>query len=227
MRFARSFVGVSAVLAVLLVTGCSRPEDQEMIRSLQGQVDELQMSNDDLLTRLNDCLGSLDAQRAAAVALQQQLDSCLRSQAATPTITQPPAPAAAAGWERQGGVDWVTVGGDVLFDPGKVKLKASAHETLRLIARQIQDSYSDREIWIVGHTDSDPIKHSGWKDNLELSLNRAATVHRELTNLGVTPQRLVAGGQGEFNPKAPNSSKDGKAQNRRVQIMAILKPTTQ
>jgi flagellar motor protein MotB len=60
-----------------------------------------------------------------------------------------------------------------------------------------------------------------WIDNLDLSLNRAATVTRELEKLGVPGDLVVAGGQGQYNPRAPNDTRENKAKNRRVEIVAI------
>ena len=76
--------------------------------------------------------------------------------------------------ERAGTVT-VRVPGDVLFDAGKATLKDSARSTLNKIAAALKKDYSGKKIFVVGHTDSDPItKTKGiWDDNLDLSAARA------------------------------------------------------
>ena len=88
----------------------------------------------------------------------------------------------------------VRVPGDVLFSSGKVSLRSSAKKTLSQIAGVINREYPDNMIRIEGYTDRDPIKRSRWKDNLELSHQRAAEVHRYLQKQGVDPQQ--DGGRG-------------------------------
>ncbi|MBN2448206.1 MAG: OmpA family protein [Phycisphaerae bacterium] len=220
MNRARRFAGLAVVLAVIMTgVGCNDPRDQQII-ALQEQNDDLSRQNADLLNRLNECMNNTDAQRARILDLQARLAN---AQSQPVTIQQP---AQAEGWTREGGVDSITFGADILFDPGRDALTSPGRAKLNEIAGQIRSTYMDREIWIVGHTDSDPIRYSKakYQDNLDLSLNRAATVFREMQSLGLEPTQLVAAGQGEFKPVASNSDKAGKAQNRRVEIMAIVKP---
>src|SRR5690606_7587637 len=79
----------------------------------------------------------------------------------------------------------VRVPGDVLFAAGKVELRSEAKKTLTEIASVIKREYSGKRIRVEGYTDTDPIKRSGWKDNLQLSAERAAAVHRHLQEQGV------------------------------------------
>lgn len=75
---------------------------------------------------------------------------------------------------------------------------------------------------IEGHTDSIPIKTNRFKDNWDLSVARATSVVRILTGNGVDATRLTASGRGEFSPKADNSTKEGRATNRRTEL--VLSP---
>jgi len=107
----------------------------------------------------------------------------------------------------------VRVPGDVLFASGKADLKTSAKQTLDQIARVIATQYPGNVIRVEGHTDTDPIKRSGWKDNLQLSLERAATVTRYLAQQGVDASRVKTTGRGEHVPRST------KALSRRVEIV--------
>ncbi len=76
---------------------------------------------------------------------------------------------------------------------------------------------------MVGHTDTDPIKKSGWKDNWELSAERALSVVRYLVKKGVPNSGVRACGSGSARPIGPNSSAAGKARNRRVEVVVHMK----
>jgi flagellar motor protein MotB len=155
-----------------------------------------------------------------ALSLQQQLDEA-RAQIAAGQARAADLP---PGWhEGAEGMAWVDVAGDILFDSGKSKLKKGAAATVAAIAQDIRENFANRQIIVLGHTDNDPIKVTKnlYDDNLDLSLTRAATVTRELLKLGIDAQQLIAGGQGEHNPRVPNDTKTNKAQNRRVEIIAL------
>jgi len=116
----------------------------------------------------------------------------------------------------------VTLPEMILFDSGKAALKTSAKGNLDQIVGVINDKYSGRLIDVIGHTDSDPIKKSSWKDNWELSAERALSVLRQLNSTGVPDDRLRAIGCGSSRPVAQNSG-SGKAKNRRVEIVVHMK----
>ncbi len=115
----------------------------------------------------------------------------------------------------------VRVPGDVLFAAGRINLRNTAKTTLRQIATILKRDYDGKTIRVEGYTDSDPIKKSGWKDNLELSLKRAAAVYRYLASQNVNWD-IYAAGFGDKDPIASNSTADGKAKNRRVEIVVIM-----
>ncbi len=116
---------------------------------------------------------------------------------------------------------------EVLFDSGKAEIKEEARDTLSKVASVIQQKVADREIAIEGHTDNEPIKHSGWKSNWELSTGRATSVLHFLEDDGVNPRRLVASGYGEYRPVAGNDDAEGRQKNRRVEIVIVPKQLTQ
>ena len=115
-----------------------------------------------------------------------------------------------------------TILNEVLFDAGKAELKQSSKTTLDSVLAIIQQEYADRDITIEGHTDSDPIQKSKWKDNWELSYNRSIAVLYYLMNeKGIAPERLKAVACGESQPVAANDSAANKRQNRRAVIVVM------
>jgi len=110
---------------------------------------------------------------------------------------------------------------DVLFDSGKKEIKAKGTGSLKQIATVMKD-LEDRRFEVEGHTDTAPIKKSGFATNWELSTARAVEVVKFLVKQGVAPTSLSAAGYGEFDPVASNEDKEGKAQNRRIDI--VLQP---
>ena len=75
----------------------------------------------------------------------------------------------------------------------------------------------------MGHTDTDPIQKSGWKDNWQLSSERALSVARYLVSHGVPEKQVRAVARGSTQPVASNSTATGKAKNRRVEIVVHMK----
>ncbi|MBN1804693.1 MAG: OmpA family protein [Sedimentisphaerales bacterium] len=117
----------------------------------------------------------------------------------------------------------VTLPNEILFDSGKATLKTATSVQLDHIYSVIRDKYSGKQIDVVGHTDADPIKKSSWKDNWELSAQRALSVLRYLVKKGISPDKIKASGRGESQPISSNSSSSGKARNRRVEIVVNMR----
>jgi chemotaxis protein MotB len=81
----------------------------------------------------------------------------------------------------------------------------------------------DISVLVEGHTDSDKL-YGGTEvvDNWDLSVMRATAVAKALENAGVEPGQITASGRGEYFPVASNDTPEGKAKNRRIEI--ILEP---
>jgi chemotaxis protein MotB len=121
----------------------------------------------------------------------------------------------------------ITMTNDILFDSGNARLKSDAKSVLKKIASVLNGTVPDRDIGVEGHTDSVPIKHSGWKSNWELSAARATSVlHYLIDQCGVKPGRLSAIGYGEFRPIDTNDTRSGQARNRRVEIIILPREMT-
>lgn len=105
----------------------------------------------------------------------------------------------------------------IYFDSGSDKIKPESAGTLKMIADILKENPTVN-ITIVGHTDSD----GDDAKNLDLSKRRAVSVKNALSSeYGIEASRLQTDGKGETMPVAPNTSLDGKAKNRRVELIKI------
>ena len=124
--------------------------------------------------------------------------------------------------EIKNGKVYVSMSDKLLFQSGSSAVEDKGKNALKLLAG-VLDKNSDIDILIEGHTDNVPIKTSVYKDNWDLSVARATSIVRILTNdYKIVPTRLTASGKGEFFPKADNDTPEGRAKNRRTEI--ILSP---
>ena len=124
--------------------------------------------------------------------------------------------------EIKDGKVYVSMSDKLLFQSGSSAVEDKGKDALKLLAG-VLDKNSDIDILIEGHTDNVPIKTSVYKDNWDLSVARATSIVRILTNdYKIIPTRLTASGKGEFFPKADNDTPEGRAKNRRTEI--ILSP---
>ncbi|MDB5155652.1 MAG: hypothetical protein JWR50_359 [Mucilaginibacter sp.] len=121
------------------------------------------------------------------------------------------------------GVVYISLSDNMLYKSGSYEISDKAGETLSKIAKIIMD-YSDYDVLVEGNTDNVPIKQTNIRNNWDLSTLRASSVVQALQNsYNVDPKRLTAGGRGEYNPIADNSTPDGKTKNRRTQIIITPK----
>jgi chemotaxis protein MotB len=121
------------------------------------------------------------------------------------------------------GVVYVSLSDNMLYKSGSYEISDKAGATLDKIAKIIKD-YSTYDVLIEGNTDNVPIKQTNIRNNWDLSALRASSVVQALqNNYAVDPKRLTAGGRGEYNPVADNSTEPGKIKNRRTQIIITPK----
>ncbi|TNF31078.1 MAG: flagellar motor protein MotB [Bacteroidetes bacterium] len=123
--------------------------------------------------------------------------------------------------EMKDGKVYVSMSDKLLFKSGSDAVEPKGVDALKKIAEVMMKNI-DINMAIEGHTDSIPIKTNRFKDNWDLSTARATSVVRILTDNGVDPKRLIASGKGEFTPKADNGTKEGRAANRRTEV--VLSP---
>ena len=126
-------------------------------------------------------------------------------------------------FDPSAGTITVTLSNTILFSPGRATLKKATSAELDHIRSVLRSRYSGRQIDVVGHTDSDPIKKSPWKDNLELSAQRALAVVRYLIGRGIPQKEIRAVGCGAARPIASNATASGKTKNRRVEIVVHMR----
>ena len=117
---------------------------------------------------------------------------------------------------------FVSISDKLLFQSGAADVGGKAAEILSKVAKVVKGN-PDLEVTVEGHTDNVPISTARFPDNWALSSARALAIVKALSNqYGVDPSRLSAAGRGEFSPKADNSTPEGRAMNRRTEI--ILTP---
>jgi len=121
------------------------------------------------------------------------------------------------------GVVYISLSDNMLYRSGKYMISPTAGAILSKVAKIIND-YANYDVLVEGNTDTVPISQPNIRNNWDLSCLRASSVVQALQNsYGVDPKRLTAGGRGEYNPIADNSSDFGKSQNRRTEIIITPK----
>ena len=112
----------------------------------------------------------------------------------------------------------LSLNGAFLFDSGKADLKTEAKPILNKIGK-ILNRYADNTVEIEGHTDSVPLNGGRYENNDVLSSYRALAVFNYLKdNASIDPGIMKHSGRGEYMPIADNSTPEGRAKNRRVEI---------
>jgi len=105
------------------------------------------------------------------------------------------------------------------FAPGDAVINQEAQAVIEMLAETLRNNSA--QIRIEGHTDSTPISNARYPSNWELSTARASMVLAKFIERGISPERLSAAGYGGFQPIADNSTAEGRAQNRRVDVVII------
>ncbi len=115
----------------------------------------------------------------------------------------------------------LSLGSSVLFEPAKRKVRKDAYETVAHIADAL--GRLDCEITVEGHTDDKAVLSRAFRSNWELSTARATEVLKRLVEVhGIDPVRLSAAGYGQYRPVATNATPEGRALNRRIDV--VLSP---
>lgn len=122
------------------------------------------------------------------------------------------------------GVVYVSISDKLLFESGSSKVSAPAKEVLGKVAKVLK-SQPSLEFMVEGHTDNKAARTGApFKDNWELSTQRAASVVRILEGeFAINPGRITVAGKGEHAPVASNESAEGRAKNRRTRIVILPK----
>lgn len=123
--------------------------------------------------------------------------------------------------EVKNGKVYVSMASQLLFKTASYTVDPKGEAALIQLAEALKTS-QDINVLVEGHTDNVPISSKTIKDNWDLSVLRATSITRVLTRAGVDPTRISAAGRSSYSPVASNDTADGKAKNRRTEI--ILTP---
>ncbi|HAT71631.1 MAG TPA: hypothetical protein DCS63_02315 [Elusimicrobia bacterium] len=116
----------------------------------------------------------------------------------------------------------VNIAAPILFSSGKAELTRSSSEVIGAVARVIGRLPND--IIVEGHTDNVPVKSGDYATNWELSAARAdAVVGLMARTYAIPEERLIAAAYGEYRPVGPNTTPEGRARNRRIEIIVSRK----
>jgi flagellar motor protein MotB len=114
----------------------------------------------------------------------------------------------------------ITLPSAVAFGSGKAELSSNGKGVLDKLSQHLKKDYPSAHFYIEGHTDTDPIQKSSFASNRELSMARAVAVLTYLVESCKIPDdQFVVVGHGQYQPIASNASAEGKAKNRRVEII--------
>ncbi len=112
----------------------------------------------------------------------------------------------------------ITMNGALLFDSGKSDLRSEAVPLVENISK-VLNIYGENLIEVDGYTDNVPIHSQKYEDNDVLSMYRALSVANMIrSNTTIDPGHIISAGRGEYDPVADNSTAEGRARNRRVEI---------
>ena len=220
-NFLKIVLNVCIVLVVItMLTGCT---------NWKKKYEGINVENQNLKGLYDNCRANLESSASDKSKLNQELAKSIRTieQLQKEIESRNISPGEASGFgnnmdvklDAAAGTITVTLQNQLLFSAGKATLKKSTIGELDHITSVLKQRYSSMPVDIVGHTDSDPIKKSGWKDNWQLSSERALAVLRYLNNKGIRADQIRAVAAGSAKPIAPNSSTAGKSRNRRVEIV--------
>ncbi len=125
--------------------------------------------------------------------------------------------------EVKNGKVYVSLSDKLLFPSGSAKLNKEGKEAIGKVGNVLQQN-PKINIDVVGHTDSIPINTAKYSDNWDLSTARATTITRLLTEeYDIPGYRLTASGMSKYQPVASNKDKEGRAKNRRTEIVLTPK----
>lgn len=195
------------------------------IHDLKNKISLLGNQNQDANEQLSNTKAEILAQRKRLEQLQDMID---QQQRAAEALRKKIADALTGFNSNEltvtmkNGKVYISMQEGLLFPSGSAAVNPKGKEALSKVASVLNTS-KDINIDIEGHTDSLPIHTKMYEDNWALSTARATSIaHVLIDEYHVTPAKLVASGRSEYDPVATNSTPEGRAQNRRTEI--ILEP---
>jgi len=197
------------------------------ITTLKGEVSAEQAKQAAIFSALSGMSvmteGEVKQFKAAIAALPAGSEKTAITKAMTDKLTSSLSQAEAQGVEirTQGGAVMLSLSDKILYNAGRSTLTANAKAILDGVVKVIQAN-GGVDVLIEGHADADPIQFTSSRNNWDLSVKRAMKVANYLEKVGeVSPTRLTVAGRGEHDPKADNETAEGKAMNRRTEIILV------
>lgn len=244
------FLSLALLSSFALLVSCDKPRiaeleaqlvaKQSQVQQLENQLNHLQGSNSSLLDRLSDLsvvnkTGSESIKQSLQAMTQQysfiqDLTTKIQSKDSMNLSLVMNIKRSLANIhdddvqvEVKGGVVYVSISDKLLYNSGSINIKQEAHSVLEKLAT-IMNDHDDMNVLVEGHTDDVPMASDCVADNWDLSVKRATSVVRLLTEkYYVSPDRLTAAGRSEFVPKSMNDTPEGRSQNRRTEIIITPK----
>jgi chemotaxis protein MotB len=169
--------------------------------------------------------------RAAATAAFSMaaliLSACQPTPPPAPAPALPPAPPPIAGPQSISERTLLIMAADIAFPSGGYRLNRTGQEELNEIVPALK-ALQNAKVVVYGYTDNHPVgpalRRRGIVDNLDLSSKRANEVVRYLRLRGIDPSIMSAKGRGDTHPIASNDTPEGRAQNRRIEVV-VEQPT--
>jgi len=201
-------------------------ENQQLVQKLNTLQNELR-AKEDSLTSEQEKLDYLSAELQKREARVYELESLIAEQENKVNAVKNKLKDALFNFEGKGlsveqrnGKVYVSLDNSLLFPSGSWNVQSRGKEALQELAKVLA-SNKDLNVVVEGHTDSDAYNGSGpINDNWDLSVKRATSIVKILTdNPGVDPQKITAAGRSEYLPIASNETSEGKAKNRRTEII--------
>ena len=203
------------------------------IASLQSRIAELEKTTESLQAKLEEAQGTLEMYESEHGTLEERLKA---SKAELEELRKQQAKAQArlkrfreiagkfANMVESGklsvkirdGKMVIELANNILFDSGSTRIKDDGQAALKELGGVLQQ-IKKRDFLVAGHTDD----VGKAEDNWELSTERAVEVVQFLEESGVNPTKLAAAGYGEYDPVASNETDEGKALNRRIEIIMM------
>ena len=204
-----------ALLALLpLAASCA---SQKVVDDYEAEIAALREERTALKTENNALRGQLDSTQSALSNASSELDAARAEVANAPTL-----PSFDNGIEvgMRGGDLVISIPSSISFPSGSASLSNSGKSALQSVADVLLRDHGDGTYWIEGHTDTDRISKSKFRNNRDLAAQRALSVLEHLVmECDVPDESCVLVSHGPYMPLADNNSKEGKAKNRRVEIV--------
>jgi chemotaxis protein MotB len=250
MRNAKRWLGVAAFSVSLGLTGCVSSNQYKKVQAernaLQAEIESARAEAEGYQSQLG-AVSEASANKDEAITalsgetadLQAQLDQINQQYAEALERANSPLPKALAtelsefASRNSDVLDFDAAHGmvkfksDVSFAPGSVELTPKAKDVIGQLSKILNDGgVKQYELMVAGHTDAMPVQRvgtikAGHLDNWYLSAHRAISVGKALQKHEVTPNRLAMVGYADQRPVASNATEDGRAKNRRVELIIL------